>query len=636
MYYNDRRRGTVSIVCAAAWLTCGCAINSFYVVLAFMDLPSSNPGDSHGSTIEERRLGVLIEASSSLLSSPRLSDVIPSILTTARQLLIADAYALWRLNASQQTWDVVAAYGLSEEYQQAVVMEMSNSQALLEKPVVAEDVQSATVLSHRVESYRKEGIHAILVLPLKIHRHPLGTLVFYYKSPHKIPEADIQIATALANIAAAAIGTAEMYDEQTRLRLEAEENQRRLTFLSEASAILASSLEYEATLKAVANLAVPHIADFCGVSIVMEDGTLKPLAVAHSDPARVELALDMQRKYPTDPNAPRGAYNVVRTGISEIYPEITDEMLVQGARDAEHLRIVRALEIRSVMIVPMRARNTTLGLITFVGAESGRYFNQAYLTLAESLAQRAALAIDNARLYEQARSELAERERAFQERESHLAEIEELNARLRRSMTETHHRVKNSLQLISAIIDMHIQEADDTVPVESLHQLNMHVRILATVHDVLTKAAKEDREARALSVPNVLDQMIGLIRWTAVGRSIVDEIADAPMPIRQVTSLALITNELISNALKHTGGDVRVVFSIEDDRKSARLDVIDNGPGFPQDFSPAYANSTGLELVSSLVQLDLNGQVEYLNRSEGGANIAVTFPLKIVDISPES
>jgi PAS domain S-box-containing protein len=185
-----------------------------------------------------------------------------------------------------------------------------------------------------------------------------------------------------------------------------------LRFLSEASAELSSSLDYRATLAGVARLAVPQLADWCAVDVLEEDGSTHRLAVEHDNPEKIAWAHELQRRYPPDPDASRGVPGVLRSGRSEFYPEIPDEMLVAAARDPEHLRLMRRMGFTSAMIVPLVARGRTLGAITLVSAESGRRYERADLELAEELAHRAALAVDNARLYDEAQKEISERKRA--------------------------------------------------------------------------------------------------------------------------------------------------------------------------------------------------------------------------------
>jgi GAF domain-containing protein/CheY-like chemotaxis protein len=185
-----------------------------------------------------------------------------------------------------------------------------------------------------------------------------------------------------------------------------------LRFLSEASAELTSSLDYRATLARVARLAVPQLADWCAVDVREEDGSTHQLAVEHENPEKVAWAHELQQRYPPDADAPRGVPEVLRSGRSEFYPEVTDEMLVAAARDPEHLRLMRRMSFTSAMIVPLVARGRTLGAITLVSAESGRRYERADLELAKELARRAALAVDNARLYDEAQKEISERKRA--------------------------------------------------------------------------------------------------------------------------------------------------------------------------------------------------------------------------------
>lgn len=166
-------------------------------------------------------------------------------------------------------------------------------------------------------------------------------------------------------------------------------------FLDAASQVLAGSLDPVAMLGEVARLAVPRLADWCAVALA--DHT--QVAVAHVDPDKVRWAHELQERYPPDPDAPTGAPAVIRSGRSELYPVIDRALLEAAALDEEQIRLVRELQMHSVMVVPLLARGRTLGAITFVWAESGRQYSTDDLRLAEELGRRAGLALDHARLF---------------------------------------------------------------------------------------------------------------------------------------------------------------------------------------------------------------------------------------------
>lgn len=187
----------------------------------------------------------------------------------------------------------------------------------------------------------------------------------------------------------------QLWEAERVARAEADQERERTTFLARASDLLAGDLDYRITLTRVAHLLVPRVADWCAIEIVGDD---EPV-VAHTDPEKVALARDLRRRYPTDPNAPTGLPNVLRTGEPELYTEVPEEALALSAQDEEHLRLLKELQLNSVMIVPLIARGRVLGAMTLIGAESQRRFDEDDLRFAQELARRAAIAIDNAMLY---------------------------------------------------------------------------------------------------------------------------------------------------------------------------------------------------------------------------------------------
>ncbi len=169
-------------------------------------------------------------------------------------------------------------------------------------------------------------------------------------------------------------------------------------FLARATETLMSSLDYEETLRNVAWLAVPEIADWCAVELVDERGTRQRVVVAHLDPAKLELAERLRAFEPEELDPDRGVGRILRTGMSELYQDIPDEVLATAAVDDEHLALLRSLGFRSVLLVPLRARGRTFGVMTLVTAESMRRFADADREFAEQVAGRAAVAVDNALL----------------------------------------------------------------------------------------------------------------------------------------------------------------------------------------------------------------------------------------------
>jgi PAS domain S-box-containing protein len=349
-----------------------------------------------GQREEIDRLGLLVEAAGRLLATLDLDEVLPQVLELAKQTLTADGYALWRRRASGE-WFLQAVSGLSNEYvaaaQRAIVG--NSAEISLDGPIVAGDIASTEWLTpaHK-EAHAAEGNKAFLAVPLHHQDAVIGTLVFYYRSPRSFSDTELASVNAVANLAAAGIGTAAIYEEQAQLAED-----RRL--IAEASELLGSSLDYEATLAHVAQLVVPTFADWCSIDMVADDGSIQRLATAHADPAKVRFAEELMQVLPRpDPEAPQGVPKVIRTQQAELYPEITDEMVIEALSDQpEVLDAILALGLRSSMTVPLVARGRAVGAISFVAAESGRRYNEADLALANDLARRAAVAVDNALLY---------------------------------------------------------------------------------------------------------------------------------------------------------------------------------------------------------------------------------------------
>ncbi len=227
-------------------------------------------------------------------------------------------------------------------------------------------------------------------------------------------------------------------------------------------------------------------------------------------------------------------------------------------------------------------------------------------------------------------------------REQH-ARIEALNIRLRRAMQETHHRVKNNLQVIASLAEMQIEAEEDSGPsvgLQAMRRVVQHIHSLAALHELLTHNATLDESAGVISSRDLLKKLLPLLQpldTTRVLRARVDQILFSS---RVAAPLAMLVNETVSNALKHGRGDI--LLTLKRSENMACLEVRDQGPGFAADFDAVRAAHTGLELIDSLVRHDLHGQVAYTNATDTvmmrsgdtpdaappvGGCVVVTFPV---------
>jgi PAS domain S-box-containing protein len=224
--------------------------------------------------------------------------------------------------------------------------------------------------------------------------------------------------------------------------------------------------------------------------------------------------------------------------------------------------------------------------------------------------------------------DVTERQAMEQRLHRHVAEIEALNARLKRSVTETHHRVKNNLQLMAALIEMQRQTERDTIPVTELVRLGQNIKALGVIHDILTLQSKEDGNQDSISATKVLERLLPMLQGTLTGRRLEITLDEVWLPGKHTTSLALIANELVSNAVKHGQGNIQITLRNSDG--IINLEVCDDGPGFPQGFDADTAAHTGLDLIENIARFDLSAVVNYETREEGGARVSVRFVVPTV------
>ncbi|HUQ19404.1 MAG TPA: ATP-binding protein [Gemmatimonadaceae bacterium] len=353
-------------------------------------------------------------------------------------------------------------------------------------------------------------------------------------------------------------------------------------YLVKASDTLASSLDYETTLSELARLVVPEFADWAAIEIVGNDGVPKQVAVAHVNPEKVRWAYELNKRYPPDPSAPTGVYNVLRTGQPEFYPEIPEEMLRAGAMDDEHLKIILELGFKSAMVVPLIAHDKTLGAMTLVTttSESGRRYTPSDLDLAVELARRAALAVDNARLH---KAELEARQAA-----------EAANLAKTQFLAVMSHELRTPLNAIAGYAELMRMGIRGPVTAEQQADLERIKRsqrnLLSLINDVLNYAKLEaghiEFDSQKILLHSFLADIESLVTPQLQGKGLkyeYDECDGELAVTADEEKMRQIMVNLLSNAIKFTpaGGLITINCDISDG--VVTIKVTDTGVGIPDD-----------------------------------------------------
>ena len=349
------------------------------------------------------QLGHLQSLTAALTGTSEVDDIAEIVVTHAADAFGALFSALYL--RSGDSLEVLRARGSTSDWQSAWgTLPIDAALPVCEaartgQPVVA---RGSEELLQRYPDPRVQPLSdvSLVCAPLQVGERNLGVMALTFPLHHDVTaESETAFLLSLADACAQAL-------DRSFALAEAEQTNAKLTFFAEASAELSSSLDFRTTLSNIATLVVPRLADWCAVQVVEQD-KITNLAVAHTNADKVVFAEQLEDQYPADPDSPTGIANVLRTGVAEIYPVITDDMLVDAAHDPEHLRITRELGLSSVMLVPLNGREGTFGVITMMYAESGRHYTDDDLAVATELANRAAQAVDQARLYDRQTGQLA-------------------------------------------------------------------------------------------------------------------------------------------------------------------------------------------------------------------------------------
>jgi PAS domain S-box-containing protein len=421
-----------------------------------------------------------------------------------------------------------------------------------------------------------------------------------------------------------------------------------LAYLAEASAALAGSLDYEQTLETVARLAVPTIADWCAIDLLFEDGHIEAVAIAHVDPAKVAWAYELRKRYPMDPSAPTGVPRVIRSSEVDYYPVITDEMVEQAAKTEEDLKLLRSIGFRSLMTVPLRARDRVFGAITFVATESSRYFSESDLAIAQDVARRAAVAIDNALLFRA----VQQSEQALRSSEERLERhVEERTLELARSNREldqfayvASHDLKAPLRGIAQLATWISEDGGEQLsPKVQAHLTRLHNRVRRMsnlLDDLLTfsRAGRIHHQPEQVETAALLRDIVETLSPPA-GFTI--EICE-PLPVLHTERIPLeiVLRNLIGNAIKHHDrADGRVTISAQEAETWHEFAVTDDGPGIDPQFherifemfetlqprDKVEGSGMGLAIVRRIVE-SRGGVITLVSAPGEGATFCFTWP----------
>ena len=599
----------------------------------------------------QARLESLMQLAFALSGAISSTDVADLIVEQGLRQAGADIATLYALDDSGERLDLLGQRGVAPE----IVQKILRISKTAGNPKVMETLSSgASVWAETQQEYFQifpelagtpatgPRAKAFWSVPLVVEGHPVGLLGMGFYAEHRFTAADRRFVETFAKLCAQALLRAVRRERELRA-------EKRRAFLARAMETLASSLDLSITLARVAELVVPELADWCTIDI-QDPGTglRRQIAVAHVDPAKVAFAREISQRYPPQLDAQTGAPQVMRSGKSELYAEIPVALVEAAARDEDHLRILRELRLESAMIVALRSEaGRSLGVITFVYADSGRRYSAEDLNFAEDFARRAALALENARA-------VAEVE-AARAREQAMREQAELASTAKDHFLATvSHELRTPLNVILGWAVVLRERGVDPEVQRALGVIERNARAQARlIEDVLdVSRIVSGKMALSLGAVNVAEAVRAAVlgmRPAAAAKNIqlrADEPSDesALTITADADRLQQILWNLLTNAVKFTpkGGTV-VIFS-ERVGSEVRIHVSDTGEGIPEralryvfePFRQADSSTTrrhgglglGLSLVKQIAAAH-GGTVEASSLGEGrGATFVVRLPAR--------
>jgi signal transduction histidine kinase len=504
----------------------------------------------------------LLQIAHSLTSAVALDDLLRRITEGAAFAVQAEGVYIELLSHNTDRFTCVADYGsgvpatrTTGEYEGSLVQEVLRTG----EPKIIPDV--------RVEANRRSVFGELardchncsgMVVPLVADHDPLGALFLIRSQPKYFNKEEFSHVKILADMASLAIRRA--ISVETIQKMQEEEH-----FIAEASGVLASSLDYTATLKAVAQLAVPRIADWCAIHLLTNG--LRMAQIAHTDPVKVQFFDAMQEKYPTRPDRSIVG-SVIRTGKSELHSEIPDALLKRIAQSSEHYELLRELKLKSAIVVPLASGKELFGGLVFMTEEGGRRLGHDDLEFAEDVARHMALAIQNSRLYNSAERAVVARDEVLRvvshDLRNPVSNIQ-MTARMLATSSLPEQKRQNMVQIINRAADRMNRLLDDLIAVARIREgqdipLDVHPDNPA---DIIEEACLLfDVQARAKSIELTCEKPVAVPTVRADRHRVLQ-----------------ILSNLLDNAIKFTPEGGRIGLRCEAHDVSVRFEVSDTGRG---------------------------------------------------------
>lgn len=346
--------------------------------------------------------------------------------------------------------------------------------------------------------------------------------------------------------------------------------EKNLAYLSEASKKLTSSLDYKATLRNIARLAVPKIGDWFAIHIKEDEGLLSQLAIAHTNPKKIKWAKELNKKYPTDPDSPYGTYHVLRTGKPELYSTITEDLLAKSAKNKEHLHILKEVGFKSAMVVPLLVHKKAIGTISFVTSESEYHYTKADLKFAEELANRAAIAIENARLYMEAQKSLSLRDE-FISVASHELKTPLTSMKMYMQGLEIQAKKKNLEKIPEYASKIYTQ----------IDKLNLLVSDMLNVSRL--QHGKLEFNFEKFYIEDQIKEVIDTVKPIAKKHKIIVRGKISKKVYADQYRIQQVITNLLTNAIKYSPNSDKVIINLSEEKDHATVEVQDFGIGIEKE-----------------------------------------------------